>query len=39
MQEALSVNQEIIDIHHAGAAMCFLKAYSAVNDGSSDYGY
>lgn len=33
MQKALSGNDEIVDIHHAGTAMRFLTAYFAVNEG------
>ena len=33
MQKALSGNEEIVDIHHAGTAMRFLTAYFAVNEG------
>ena len=33
MQKALSGNEEIIDIHHAGTAMRFLTAFFAVNEG------
>ncbi|WP_338408486.1 3-phosphoshikimate 1-carboxyvinyltransferase [uncultured Flavobacterium sp.] len=32
MQKALSVSQEIIDIHHAGTAMRFLTAFFAVQE-------
>lgn len=34
MQKALSGNEEVIDIHHAGTAMRFLTAYYAVKEGS-----
>jgi 3-phosphoshikimate 1-carboxyvinyltransferase len=33
MQKALSGNDKIVDIHHAGTAMRFLTAYFAVNEG------
>jgi 3-phosphoshikimate 1-carboxyvinyltransferase len=33
MQKALSGNEEIVDIHHAGTAMRFLTAYYAVQEG------
>ncbi len=33
MQKALSGNDEIVDIHHAGTAMRFLTAYFAVQEG------
>ena len=33
MQQALSSNEEVIDIHHAGTAMRFLTAYFAVQEG------
>ena len=33
MQKALSGNDEIVDIHHAGTAMRFLTAYFSVNEG------
>lgn len=34
MQRALSANQDIIDIHHAGTAMRFLTAYFAIKHNS-----
>lgn len=33
MQMALSGNEEVVDIHHAGTAMRFLTAYFAVKEG------
>lgn len=33
MQKALTGNDEIVDIHHAGTAMRFLTAYFSVNEG------
>lgn len=33
MQKALTGNEKIVDIHHAGTAMRFLTAYFAVNEG------
>lgn len=33
MQHALSTNDELVDIGHAGTAMRFLTSYFAVNDG------
>ncbi len=33
MQMALSGNEEVVDIHHAGTAMRFLTAFFAVNEG------
>lgn len=33
MQKALSGNDEVIDIHHAGTAMRFLTAYYAIQEG------
>jgi 3-phosphoshikimate 1-carboxyvinyltransferase len=33
MQKALSGNDEVVDIHHAGTAMRFLTAYFAVSEG------
>lgn len=33
MQKAISGNEEVIDIHHAGTAMRFLTAYFAVQPG------
>lgn len=34
MQKALSGNEKVVDIHHAGTAMRFLTAYYAVKEGS-----
>lgn len=34
MEKALSGNEEVVDIHHAGTAMRFLTAYYAVKEGS-----
>ncbi|MNK01328.1 3-phosphoshikimate 1-carboxyvinyltransferase [compost metagenome] len=34
MQMALSGNEKVVDIHHAGTAMRFLTAYYAVKEGS-----
>lgn len=33
MQKALSGNNEVVDIHHAGTAMRFLTAYYAIQEG------
>lgn len=33
MQKALSGNDEVVDIHHAGTAMRFLTAYYAIQEG------
>lgn len=34
MRKALTVNDEVVDIHHAGTAMRFLTAWYAIQDGA-----
>ena len=35
LKKALSVDSEIVDIHHAGTAMRFLTSYYSIQDGKT----